>query len=116
MAVTLIVLGASKSVVNPVSVCGEGKDTVIINLTDDRFEPETIKVSRCSKVIFENVGEKPHWPASNIHPSHGIYPEFDPKEPIEKGKSWSFVFDKEGIWKYHDHLFPAIRGVIEVYE
>lgn len=82
----------------------------------DVFEPETLTIKKGATVEFKNEDSQARWPASNIHPTHGIYPEFDPKEPVEPGKSWSFKFDKVGSWKYHDHLIPYIRGVIVVTE
>ena len=82
----------------------------------DSFQPETLTVKKCTKVTFKNQDKIPRWPASNLHPTHGIYPEFDPLEPVEVGKEWSFVFDKVGSWKYHDHLLPSIRGTIVVSE
>lgn len=86
--------------------------TVIMN--NDSFEPETLTIQKCTKVIFENRDKVTRWPASNLHPTHGIYPEFDPLQPIEAGKDWSFVFDKVGNWRYHDHLAPSLRGTIIV--
>jgi hypothetical protein len=83
-------------------------------LRDDGFSPRDLEIERCTRVTFKNEGTKPHWIASDLHPTHGIYPEFDPLEPIEPGKSWSFVFEKAGNWKYHDHLAPLFRGVISV--
>ena len=88
----------------------------IVIMKEDIFEPEILTIKKCTKVIFKNQDKAARWPASNLHPTHGIYPEFDPLEPIETGKDWSFVFDKVGSWKYHDHLLPAIRGVIIVSE
>lgn len=56
------------------------------------------------------------WPASNPHPTHEVYPEFDPRRPIEADSSWSFRFDKSGEWRYHDHLAPLFEGKIVVRE
>jgi len=53
-------------------------------------------------------------PASDLHLTHGIYPEFDPQEPIDPKNSWSFQFLKFGKWKFHDHLNPYYRGIINV--
>lgn len=78
------------------------------------FDPSELTVETGTKVIFKNADENTHWPASNLHPTHGIYPEFDPKKAIGPGDEWSFTFDKAGKWKYHDHLFPQIRGTINV--
>lgn len=91
-----------------------GEMTVIMK--DEDYEPLDLQIKKCTKVTFTNAAKEARWPASNIHPTHGIYPEFDPKEPVEQGGEWSFVFDKVGSWRYHDHLVPSIHGKIEVLE
>lgn len=89
---------------------------VIIEIREDMFSPDPIEIKKWTKVIFKNTGTVVHWPASNLHPTHGVYPEFDPQEPIKPGEEWSFMFDKVGTWKYHDHLNPEITGEIIVTE
>ncbi len=88
--------------------------TVVMN--DEGFVPENFTITKNTKVIWVNRGTISHWPASDFHPTHGIYPEFDPLEPVLPGQSWVFVFKKVGDWRYHDHLLPLIRGVINVSE
>ena len=85
-----------------------------INLTEDGFVPSAITVAKGDTIVFTTTRAKTFWPASDLHPTHGIYPEFDPKEPIEANQSWSFLFDKTGEWRFHDHLAPLFRGVIHV--
>lgn len=80
------------------------------------FEPKTLTVQKGTNIVFKNEDTQDRWPASAIHPTHGIYPEFDPRQSIKPGGEWSFVFDKVGNWKYHDHLSPAIFGEIKVVE
>lgn len=86
----------------------------VIHMEDDRFDPQGVTIKQYGVVVFENIDTKDHWPASNIHPSHGIYPEFDPKKPIKAGESWQFKFEKSGKWKFHDHLYPSLKGTITV--
>lgn len=83
-------------------------------MTDDGYTPKNLTVKNGQKVIFRNESSKDKWPASNLHPTHGIYPEFDPKEPVKPGTEWSFVFKKSGKWKYHDHITPNMTGAINV--
>lgn len=90
--------------------------TVTIVMKPDAFEPNSLTVQKNTKVIFKNEDSKPHWPASDVHPIHSIYPEFDPRQGIESGKEWSFIFDKVGNWRFHDHLSPSLRGEIKVVE
>lgn len=90
----------------------KGAQTVV--LREEGYDPATVTVTKGTTVIFTSTRNEAFWPASDLHPTHDIYPEFDPKEPIEASKSWSFRFDKVGSWKYHDHLFPYYRGTITV--
>jgi len=87
-----------------------------IVLTPDGYEPSEISIKVGDKIIFsahEDYGNV-HWPASNLHPTHAIYSEFDPLSPIEPDATWSFVFGKVGEWRFHDHITPYHTGVITV--
>ena len=90
--------------------------TVTISMGDDEFTPRAVTIQKSTTVVFENVGENDHWPASNIHPTHEIYPEFDPGKPIQPGERWSFRFERAGSWNFHDHLHPQFTGTITVVE
>jgi plastocyanin len=89
-------------------------DTITVLMTKENFEPQKVRIKKGAKVVFTNIDSVSRWPASNLHPTHGIYPEFDPQTEVVPHAEWSFIFDKIGVWKYHDHLFPQIRGEIEV--
>lgn len=89
-------------------------NTVYIHMTEDGFEPRTVSIVQGDTVIFENLDDEFRWPASNIHPTHAIYPEFDPLLPLDSGEEWSFTFTKVGEWRMHDHLLPEFTGVITV--
>ena len=89
-------------------------DASTIRMGDDSYVPMQIKIKKGETLMFLNTGSNDHWPASAIHPTHEIYPEFDSKRPIQPEKSWPFTFDKAGIWRYHDHLYPIINGSIVV--
>ncbi len=86
---------------------------VTIVMTDDGFSPSEVTIKEGDKVTFVNEGKNPHWPASNFHPTHGIYPEFDPLKGILPGDEWSFIL-KVGKWHFHDHLYPSFTGTIVV--
>ncbi|MEK7630980.1 MAG: cupredoxin domain-containing protein [Patescibacteria group bacterium] len=91
-----------------------GGGTEIV-MKDKIYTPKNLRVPVGERVTFINKDSKEaYWPASNIHPTHEIYSEFDPKKSVRPGESWSFVFKKQGEWKYHDHLFPEIGGTIVV--
>src|SRR3989344_2275114 len=74
-----------------------------ITETDSGFFPNELTIKKGDTVTFKSTRGKPFWPASDLHPTHGVYPDFDPKQPIDPNQTWSFKFDKVGNWKYHDH-------------
>ncbi len=83
-------------------------------LRDDGFHPSKVTIQEGDTVVFKNATNKPFWPASNVHPTHTAYPEFDPKEPIPVGESWEFTFTKAGSYLYHDHIASNLEGEVLV--
>ena len=106
------------------------EDVTVVHMANDGFSPKEVNIKQGETVIFENIGKNPHWPASNIHPTHAIYPEsgidkcakeeekkiFDACKGILTGVSYSFKFEYPGVWRYHDHLHPVLSGKIVVEE
>lgn len=80
------------------------------------FFPSEITIPIGTEVTFVNMTDTLMWPASDIHPSHSIYPEFDPRRGIKPDESWSFTFDKRGQWVFHDHLSTHYTGLVKVYD
>jgi len=96
----------------PAEITAEA-DAVIVR-TPTGYEPKEITIKKGDIVEFKNESGEFHWPASDLHPTHGVYPEFDPLRPIADGESWKFQFDKVGVWKYHDHIRANKVGTITV--
>lgn len=100
----------------------------LIRMTATGFEPSEISISVGDTVTFENDDAKAHWPASNIHPTHHLYPgsgiekcgtseertTFDACRGIDPRASYSFTFTFAGTWTFHDHLYPERTGEIRV--
>jgi plastocyanin len=91
-----------------------GEAAVTITRTKDGYEPKEVTINEGDIVEWKNESGEYHWPASDLHPTHGIYPEFDPLTAIAPGDSWRFEFDKPGVWKYHDHIRANKTGTITV--
>ena len=89
---------------------------VTITLTDKGFEPREVTLVKGATVTFRSTTGQQYWPASNLHPEHTIYSEFDPKIPIAADKEWSFTFDRIGSWGFHDHMRSYFAGIIHVVE
>ena len=117
LGLIIIVIGGIL-ITNPKSnqgVLGLSDGTQIL-MTEKGFEPENPIVKVGTKVTFINKDKFHRWPASNLHPTHTIYSEFDPKGPIKPGESWEFTFKRGGEWNFHDHLSPLLTGKIIVNE
>lgn len=89
-------------------------DEVTISITDNGFEPETVTIASGTTVTFVNNGQANHWPASDVHPTHEILPDFDAKGGLATGDTYSYTFEEAGTWRCHDHLFPSSTCAIIV--
>lgn len=94
----------------------ESKPETVVLYTSDGFSPSSSPIKKGETVVFKNESNQQMWVASASHPVHTLYPEFDQRGIAEKGGSYSFMFDKTGTWKYHDHMNPSRNGTIVVTE
>jgi len=93
---------------------GTAQSEVVVTLTKKGFDLTLVHIVQGGVVHFKNSSDDDFWPASDLHPTHAMYPEFDPKQPVAAGQTWSFTFTKVGTWKYHNHLNPLQTGVVVV--
>jgi plastocyanin len=110
---TSVVTATSTATSTPSSTASTTKTYTII-YTETGFSPADLTIKAGETIVFKNNSARAFWPASNDHPSHTIYPEFDPKKTVAAGASWSFTFTKIGNWKYHDHRAANLGGTITV--
>ncbi len=101
----------------------EASPVVTIKMDKDGFTPSDIVIKKGDAVEFVNTMSQDcwesdarcsFWPASDLHPTHEEYPEFDPLRPLAPGESWVFRFKEEGKWDFHDHLKARLRGTVTV--
>jgi len=92
----------------------EEKPVVVIIRTAHGYEPDELVVEKGTKVLWKNESLNFHWPASNFHPVHSEYSEFDSMRPLGPGEEWSFTFDEVGEWGFHDHIRASVTGIILV--
>jgi len=86
----------------------------VVEMRDDGFHPNDLRINKGDTIRFVSSRGVLFWPASNEHPVHSIYREFDPLRPIEPNESWEFTFEKKGVWEFHDHLYSFFGGTITV--
>lgn len=85
-----------------------------VQYNKEGFSPKIVTINKGDVVTFINSSGLSFWPASDLHPSHLVYPEFDSKSALPSGQSWSFEFNKIGKWAFHDHLDPTKIGTVVV--
>jgi plastocyanin len=85
-----------------------------VTLKEDGFHPRVLNVHAGETVTFKSALGKYFWPATDFHPTHSVFPSFDPKEPVSPEDTWSFTFEKPGVYKYHDHLAAYYFGIVRV--
>lgn len=84
--------------------------------TNSGFNPKEISIKKGQKVKFTNLSDKRMWVASDDHPAHTIYPEFDQKSNVMRNGTYEFTFEKVGKWGYHNHSSAFDTGQITVTE
>lgn len=85
-----------------------------ISYTNNCYTPANRTIKQGETIRFINNSNRGMWPASDSHPAHNIYPEFDALKDTSPGGTYSFTFTKVGAWKYHDHSKPGCTGTITV--
>ncbi|MBI5134295.1 MAG: hypothetical protein HZA81_02840 [Candidatus Taylorbacteria bacterium] len=76
------------------------------------FSPREAMVALGGKVTFTNKSSSNLWVASDPHPTHNGYPGFDQGRSVPPGGSWTFTFEREGSWTYHNHIISTHRGTV----
>jgi len=96
------------------AVTSETPQHIEVIYTAQGFMPATTTIERGQTIVFKNKSNNAFWPASDDHPTHQIYPEFDARRPIIPGQDFMFTFTKTGEWTFHNHLHSTQTGLIIV--
>src|SRR3989338_1392701 len=106
----------------------ESPQSITVTYTDSGYSSATVKISAGDAITFVNDSSNTMWTASNLHPTHTLYPSsdiskcstalavelFDTCKGVAPGESWSFTFAQKGNWGYHNHLQIGHGGIIIV--
>lgn len=86
--------------------------THTVTYTDNGFSPATLDITTGESVTFVNNSSDRMWVASNPHPTHQTFSDFDERTGVRAGGTYTFTFSQKGTWAYHNHLNPGMRGVV----
>jgi plastocyanin len=88
--------------------------TYDINYINSGFQPSFIAVRTGDTVRFTNRSGLLMWIASNPYPNDSDYPEFNQRATVGTGATFSFTFQRAGVFGFHNQMQPSHQGVIEV--
>lgn len=77
-----------------------GQKEVKINLAQIAFSPAKVRISKGTKVIWQNMDSVIHTVNSDSHPAHTYFPEQNSRD-LKKGDTYSVTFLDSGIYLYH---------------
>ena len=70
LGILLIVVSSNYFKKTPINT----PNTHEVTLTENGFSPPEITINKGDTIKFKTSREKTFWPASNLHPTHSIYP------------------------------------------
>lgn len=87
-----------------------------VNITSHGFIPASISIKVNQAVTWTNTDNAPHLVASDPYPTDNGLAGFNSKQKLILHDNYSFIFDKAGIYNYHDDLNPyTIKGTVIVH-
>jgi plastocyanin len=98
-----------------------------VSYSGSSFSPATVTIKKGGMVTWSNNGDGSMWVASAQHPTHVGYDGTNLEEhcpdttgasfdQCKGGDSFSFIFNKTGTWRYHDHMNASVFGSVVVVE
>lgn len=103
----------------------DGESLVTVLYTDTGFVPSSVTVSVGDTVTFlDQSADNGMWVASDEHPTHTGYDGTNKDEhcpnngtvfdQCAEGATYSFTFQKGGMWGYHNHRESDHHGTVIV--
>lgn len=77
-----------------------GRREVTIKMSQIKFMPTNVKISKGTKVTWINDDKFDHYVNTDSHPAHTYYLDQNSKA-LKKGASYSVTFNTLGIYPYH---------------
>lgn len=85
-----------------------------VQYTAEGYSPNVLEVEIGSRVAFHNMSDIPMWTASDPHPVHSDFSDFDAQRGYGVGETYIYQFQNVGTFGFHNHMKSLHRGVIRV--
>lgn len=73
-------------------------NTAYVDITSNGYSPKTIKIQKGQLISWRNTEKPAHSLAADTQALEG----FETTEPLNQGDSYTYIFDKSGVFKYYD--------------
>lgn len=104
----------SNNVTNPtITTVNKQQETVSVSVTSSGFEPKELKIKTGTLVTWINKSGAAVTVNSDNHPTHLLWP-FLNLGSFDNNSSVSVVFEKPGIYTYHNHFNSSQTGKVTV--
>lgn len=91
-----------------------GQKNITLQMSQIKFVPENIKISKGTKVLWANDDTETHYVNTDSHPAHTYYPSQNSKA-LQTGHTYTLTFNTPGIYPYHCSAHEAnMKGSIIV--
>jgi plastocyanin len=90
-----------------------GKPAVSISIANIAFGPDTVIISKGTKVTWTNADTVAHFVNTDPHPTHNHSPALNSFD-LANGASYSFTFDQPGEYPYHCSAHTSMRARVLV--
>jgi len=85
-----------------------------VTYTDEGYSPKDLTIDIGDTVEFENSSSRPVWIIAGDDLAAQFLPELNAEKNYNPGETYSFTFDKSGVWTYRNKLEPSEAGTITV--
>lgn len=104
----------SNNATNPtITTVNKQQETVSVSVTSSGFEPKELKIKTGTLVTWTNKSGAAATVNSDNHPTHLLWP-FLNLGSFDNNSSISVVFEKPGIYTYHNHFNSSQAGKVTV--
>lgn len=94
-------------------ISGQTSQETTITLTSSGFSPSTLPIKAGTRVFWVNKSGATATVNSAVHPTHKAYPPLNLGQ-FNNDTSLQLVFNKKGLYRYHNHFNPTQTGTVTV--
>lgn len=84
-----------------------------VTISNGQLSPAHVEARQCDTLSFLNQDDKKREITFGSHPDHGVYAG-EEELLVRKKRGKTMTLSEPGVYKFHDHLDPSIKGSFTV--